>query len=452
MNRLKLLQDRDAAITAEMRAMSDKLAAESRLEFNEEETAKFEQLKKESAGVQAQLKVEQDILAQEKRLKTIVDPNANTKDENDQLAGKQKPDETKLYPVQWRTGQLKSFKGEGGEKAAYRFGQFFLATLGDHRAHKWCEQAGVQLLAMSEGVATAGGYVVPDEFSRTIIDLRETYGVFRRNARVIPMASDTLMVPRRVSGLTAFFIGENTAPTESDKGWGQVQLTAKKLATLTRYSSELAEDALISIADDLASEIAYAFALKEDQSGFIGDGTSTYGGIFGVATKINDGTHAGGIAVAASGNISFETLDLDDFEVAMGKLPQFALPNARWYISQYGFATSMARLAYAAGGNTTQNIAGRTGLSFLGYPVEISQVLNATAGSDVSKIKALFGDLRLAGMMGERRGITIKSSMDRYFDQDQIGVLGTERVDIVIHDLGDASLGGPIVALKTAAS
>jgi hypothetical protein len=41
------------------------------------------------------------------------------------------------------------------------------------------------------------------------------------------------------------------------------------------------EDAIISIADDLAEEIVYAFSLKEDQCGFIGDGTSTYGGIVG---------------------------------------------------------------------------------------------------------------------------------------------------------------------------
>jgi hypothetical protein len=43
---------------------------------------------------------------------------------------------------------------------------------------------------------------------------------------------------------------------------------------------------VINMGDDLAGEIAYAFALKEDQCGFIGDGTSTYGGMQGVCTKI----------------------------------------------------------------------------------------------------------------------------------------------------------------------
>lgn len=451
MSRLKKLQDRDAAITAEMRKLSDTLAAENRAAMTDEETATFEALKKESKDVQAALKVEADILEAEKRLVAIRDRNADTDEER--LAKEGKKVEENLYPERFgRVSSLRCFKGPDAEKAAYRFGKWFLATLGNQGAIAWCSKAGIQLLAQSEGVNSQGGYLVPDEFSRTIIDLRETYGVFRRNARVIPMGSDTLLVPRRVSGLTAYFVAENAAITESDKVWGQVQLIAKKLATLTRYSSELDEDAIISIADDLASEIAYAFALKEDQSGFIGDGTSTYGGIVGVAVAINDGTHTASVVGAISGNISFETLDLEDFEAVLGKLPQYAIPNAKWFASQYGFAASMARLAYAGGGNTVTQIGGGVGPSFLGYPVVISQVLNSAAGSDVSKIKVLFGDLRLAAMMGERRGITIATSSERYFDQDQLAIRGTERIDINVHDLGDNTTPGPIIALKSAAS
>ena len=48
-------------------------------------------------------------------------------------------------------------------------------------------------------------------------------------------------------------------------------MTAKKLMVLTKYSNELNEDAVLNIGDDLAGEIAYAFALKEDQCGFTGD-------------------------------------------------------------------------------------------------------------------------------------------------------------------------------------
>jgi HK97 family phage major capsid protein len=49
--------------------------------------------------------------------------------------------------------------------------------------------------------------------------------------------------------------------------------------------------------------------------------------------------------------------------------------------------------------------------------------------------------------MGERRGITVKTSEERYFEYDQIAIQATERVDINVHDVGDATTAGPIVAL-----
>ena len=58
---------------------------------------------------------------------------------------------------------------------------------------------------------------------------------------------------------------------------------------MTRMSTELAEDAAINVADDLAREMAYAFATAEDAAGWNGDGTSTYGGIMGMRTKFAAG-------------------------------------------------------------------------------------------------------------------------------------------------------------------
>ena len=192
----------------------------------------------------------------------------------------------------YRAGKLKSFENtRDGELQAYRSGQWLMATLfNSAKAQNWCRENGMSFrAAQSEGVNTAGGYLVPTEMERSIVDLRESYGVFRQQCRVIPMGSDTITIPRRVSGLSGYFVGEGVAPTESQKAWDQVQLVARKYATLTRYSSELNEDAIISIADDLTNEIAYTFAVGEDGCGFNGDGTSTYGGMTGIVTKFNAG-------------------------------------------------------------------------------------------------------------------------------------------------------------------
>lgn len=68
-----------------------------------------------------------------------------------------------------------------------------------------------------------------------------------------------------------------------------------------------------------------------------------------------------------------------------------------------------------------------------------------SSASLVGKAMLAFGDLSLAAMIGDRRVLTQRVSDDRYFDADQIGLLGTERVDIVCHSLGDNNVAGPIV-------
>jgi predicted phage gp36 major capsid-like protein len=105
------------------------------------------------------------------------------------------------------------------------------------------------------------------------------------------------------------------------------------------------------------------------------------------------------------------------------------------------------RLVAAAGGNSISTLNGEVQYRYLGFPIVISQKLPSVTTALNGTIMMLFGDLAKASAMGERRSVTIKRSDERYFDADQIGLLGTERVDIVNHDLGDTTNAGPIVGL-----
>lgn len=361
-----------------------------------------------------------------------------------------------------RFASVKSFAGRTeDEKAmkAYRFAQFAAATLADYEpSKKYCAEHGIELKTMKESVNTAGGFLVPDEFDNELIDLRETYGSFRRNARVVPMMRDTKNRNRRVSGLTAYFANEAGGATESEKGWDQVSLTAEKLITLTRMSAELYEDAMVNLGDDLAEEIAYAFALKEDQCGFLGDGTSTYGGIIGLSPKflaLNATIAYIAGVVVATGNL-FSEFVMGDFTTTVGKLPQYADSRAKWYCSRFFKATVMDRLSLAVGGVTQEEVEGKRRNTFLGYPVEVCQVMPKTDAN--SQIACYFGDLRAAADFGDRRQTTIAISDQRYFDTDEIGIKGTERFDINNHSLGNASssagsrVEGPLIAVISAAS
>src|SRR5262249_46736353 len=161
------------------------------------------------------------------------------------------------------------------------------------------------------------------------------------------MNRDSMSVPRRTGGVSAFFVGEGAAPLESTATWDEVKLVAKKCAALVRMSTELSEDSLINVADWIVTEIAYAFASKEDDCLFSGDGTQTYGGINGLKNTIGS---AG--VYTATGHATFDVLTTADISMLMGLLPQYALPGAKFFCSQSFYAAVFCRLGVAASGNT----------------------------------------------------------------------------------------------------
>lgn len=375
-------------------------------------------------------------------LPAIINPNTGTANEL--------PSTARKY------SSLKSFKGANADLQAYRFGQWFMASVGASKtASQYCADHGIEVKTLKEGINQNGGFLVPDEFDNTLIDLREQYGVFRRNAKVVPMASDTKTMPRRTGGVTAYFLGESDAITASDKTWDRVQLVAKKVGALTKISSELNEDAVINLGDDIAGEIGYAFAYLEDNCGFNADGSSTYGGIVGAREKLKNVNASiasiKGLQVA-SGN-AYSEITLSDFNSLVAKLPLYARKNAKFYCSATVHDSVMQKLAYAAGGVTgAEIINGAPILKFLGYPVELVQVMPTAEAN--SQVCVLFGDLSMAAMLGDRRQNTIKISdvAGDSFVNDEVWIRGTQRFDINVHDVGDTSVAGPLLGLITAAS
>jgi len=416
-------------ITDEQRALFDSLMAKVEILNGDIKRAEFVEINQPTAAVTD---------ADPKRPKPVIAPQASGRIE---------------MPGRMRAGKLRAFQGENAEENAYKAGQWVLATLyNQEKAQKFCASNGIPMIrnAQTEGNNTQGGFIVPDVMERSIIDLREQYGTFRSLARIFPMSSDYQVIPRRASGLTAYPIGEGVSITESEKGWTNVTHTARKWAVLVRYSSELNEDAIISIADDLSQEAAYAFAYAEDNAGFNGDGSNTYHGITGVVTKFQAVIGAGqlaGAVDAASGHDTFAEIDATDLVTLTAKLPKYALGRARWVCSQPAWSLVFQRLQAAAGGNTVAEVAGKMQYQYLGYPIEISQLMPTSTGDLSDKVMLLFGDFGAAVSMGTRRGVTLSSSSERYFETDQLAIRGTERFDINVHDIGDTTTAGPLVAL-----
>jgi len=317
-------------------------------------------------------------------------------------------------------------------------------VFGDEDAMRWCKDNSVRVMT---GTSSGTASVVPDEMIQPIINLREMYGIARQRCFVQPMSSDTATVPRRVSGVTAYFPGRNEATTESDATFDDVNLVAREVSALTRVSNAYAADAVIDLGDFLVNEMGYAFAVKEDDCLFNGDGTSTYGGIYGIRAKIIDGTHTTGAVDAASGIDTLAEITADDLLGASGALPEYPGINPAWYTSKKGNALVFDALKAAAGGNTISDLGARPSLSWLGDEIVISQSMPKVT-TDLSNVAMLlYGDLNLGVVFGDRMGIEVNILRERYAEYRQIGIMATERMDIVVHGLGDTSDAGPIVAL-----
>jgi len=257
---------------------------------------------------------------------------------------------TALPPASARS--YSKLKHVASEEEAFRFGVYCMTVASltltkrkfdSAKYTQKCRDLGIPLAIHEEGNNEGGGFLVPQEFDNTMIVLREKYGVFRRNARVRPMTSDTSSRLRRKTGLTAFFVGEGNAGTESSKSYDRVGLVAKKLMILSRMTTELSEDALINVGDDLAGEIAYAFSQKEDDCGFNGDGSSTYGGIWGVCPKLKglDSTIANIAGLFVGSGNAYSELQLADFNSVVALLPEYVDARfAKWYVSKKFYESS----------------------------------------------------------------------------------------------------------------
>ena len=444
---LKRLQDRAAAIAARMTELADVA------ERSEEQTAELRKLSTEADAVKADLEFEGTLAAKEAELRAVVEKAAPAPAATAPVAAEER--KIAIKPINPHFTSLRAFNDSpAAVDEAYRCGRWLKASLFRREDDlRWCREHGVEARALNEGSNSAGGALVPEEFAARVIRLVEEYGTFPGAAENVSMSRDTMVIPKRVTGTTAYFVGEGSAITESEPTYSNVSLVAKKLAVGCRMSTEVVEDTagIVNLADAVAQEFGTSLAYKIDICGWLGDGTQgTYGGINGVVNKINDGTHTASVHSAASGNTSFETLDIEDFLGAMGKLPIYARQGAAWYVSPAGYAASIARLKYAAGGNTVENVGAGAGETFLGYRVNLVHVMNSTLGADAGKVKVLFGNLGLSSIYARRRDFSVRLFDQVYATTDQLLLQGTMRFDVNHHSLGSNSEAGPVIALKTA--
>ena len=134
--------------------------------------------------------------------------------------------------------------------------------------------------ALKIGTDSEGGYLVPDEFERTLVEGLLEENIFRQLAKVITTSSGDRKIPVVASKGTASWVDEEGAIPESDDAFTQVSIGAYKLATMIKVSEELLNDSVFNLESYIAKEFARRIGSKEEEAFFIGDGVGKPTGIF----------------------------------------------------------------------------------------------------------------------------------------------------------------------------
>ncbi len=157
--------------------------------------------------------------------------------------------------------------------------------------------------ALQVGTDSEGGYLVPDEFERTLIESLEEENLFRQLANVITTSSGDKKIPVVASKGTASWVEEEGVIPEADDAFGQVSIGAYKLATMIKVSEELINDNVFNLEQYIAKEFARRIGAKEEEAFLVGDGVGKPTGVFHAT-----GGAGVGITTASATAITFDEL------------------------------------------------------------------------------------------------------------------------------------------------
>lgn len=269
--------------------------------------------------------------------------------------------------------------------------------------------------ALQIGTDSEGGYLVPDEYERTLVEALEEENVFRQLAKVIRTSSGDRKIPVVATKGTASWIDEEGAYLESDDSFGQVSIGAYKVGTMIKVSEELLNDSVFDLEAYISREFARRIGAKEEEAFFTGDGSGKPLGVLAAT----GGAETGVTAVSATAITADELIDL------FYSLKAPYRRNAVWVLND-STIKAIRKLKDNQGQYLWQPslTAGAPDL-LLGKPVRTSAYMPAIA-ADAKTVA--FGDFSYY-WIADRQGRSFKRLNELYAATGQVGFLASQRVD-----------------------
>ena len=269
--------------------------------------------------------------------------------------------------------------------------------------------------ALQEGTDSEGGYLVPDEYERTLVEVLEEENMFRQLAKVIRTSSGDRKIPVVATKGTASWIDEEGAYTESDDSFGQVSIGAYKVGTMIKVSEELLNDSVFDLESYIAKEFVRRIGAKEEEAFFTGDGSGKPLGILAAT----GGAETGVTAASSTAVTADELMDL------FYSLKSPYRKKAVWVLND-STIKAVRKLKDSTGQYLWQpSLVAGTPDTLLGRPVKTSAYMPVIAAG--AKTIA-FGDFSYY-WIADRQGRSFKRLNELYAANGQVGFLGSQRVD-----------------------
>lgn len=269
--------------------------------------------------------------------------------------------------------------------------------------------------ALKEGTDPDGGYLVPDEFEKQLIQKLHEANILRSISNVIQTNSGEHKIPVVATEGTASWMEEEAAYTESNTQFSQVSLGAHKLGTLIKVSEELLNDSAFDLMGYLSEEFGRRLGDAEEKAFLTGTGSGQPTGM------LNDTTGATlGSTAKSSTDINFDDL-IDLFYSLRAPYRKNAV-----FIMNDDTVKAVRKLKDKNDQYIWQpSVQAGQPDRILNCPVLTSQYMPTLAASNKP---VLFGDFNYY-WIADRQGRTFKRLNELYAVTGQVGFLGSQRVD-----------------------
>lgn len=292
--------------------------------------------------------------------------------------------------------------------------------------------------ALYEGSSGAGGYLVPTEESRELLDLTaQKYSVVPGLCRQVPMRTHQITFPTLTGGVTVYWIPETTADKDttdpsgfaqssgfkppSSPTFGQLTITAHVCAVKVIVSNQLLDDSDPGVDAFLRSIFAEYLGQGYDVACLRGAGSTT-DPITGLTGKVTTNL------LAAGANADFDDLvDLigaceDNAPAAATEFPIIGHAKAKRVLMKV--KDNQGQYIYS-GPRESGDIP-----RVWGEPLYRNGNVLTNLGSGSNETRLFCGDFANSAFAGRRAGVVVKANpwAEPYFSHNQTAFLAEFRV------------------------